>query len=111
MGSRSYCAHAQSDLEIADKPFQTILYDHTKWSLLEVEANAKPRMSWTPAENAGACRSPRESASRKHEQTQPGQTCWIESTRLSGSDIGKVKERTSACEASVLLYNFWVKQR
>jgi hypothetical protein len=44
-------------------------------------------------------------------QTQPGQTCWIESTRPSGSDIGNVKERTSACEASVLLYNFWVKQR
>jgi hypothetical protein len=64
-----------------------------------------------PRRECGACRSPRESTSRKHEQTQPEQTCWIQSTRLSGSDIGKVQERTSACEASVLLYNFWVKQR
>jgi hypothetical protein len=42
-------------------------------------------------------------------QTQPGQTCWIESTRPSGYDIGSVQERTRGSEASPLLYNLSVK--
>ncbi len=37
------------------------------------------------------------SVSRKHEQTQPGQTCWIESTGLSGYDIRSVQEHTKGC--------------
>jgi len=62
--------------------------------------------SGTPRMNPGAC-----FGKSRPVQTQPGRTCWIESTRLSGYDIGCVEERTrEGIRASLLLYNFRVKQ-
>lgn len=44
------------------------------------------------------------------DQPQPGQMYGIQSMQPSGSDSGSAKERTKGCEASPLLYNFWVNQ-